>query len=178
MTPTLYLLHGRDSSPHSTKIQHLSIVAKNQGWKVVAPDLSSTKDPDERVEMFLEAARDNTSRSVIVGSSMGGYVALVAAKVLKPSALLLLAPAVGIPGYRETDLTPITGDTTIVHGWNDELISPESIFDFARIHKSTLYMMNDDHFLHRSLPFLESVLSTILKRCSPVSRQSKILSSI
>ena len=178
MTPTLYLLHGRDSSPQSTKIQHLSVVAKNKGWRVVAPDLSSTKDPDKRVEMFLEIACENTSRCVIVGSSMGGYVALVAAKTLKPSAMLLLAPAVNIPGYRETDLTPSTADTTIIHGWNDELISPDSVFEFAGKHQTTLCMMDDDHFLKRSIPFLESVLVETLQRCSPVSRQSRLIACL
>lgn len=72
MTPTVYLLHGRDSSPLSIKIVQLSAIATLRGWKVVAPDFSATKDPDLRVSLFLKMAEGNPEKNVIVGSSMGG----------------------------------------------------------------------------------------------------------
>jgi len=72
MTPTVYLLHGRDSSPLSIKIKQLSAIATLRGWKVVAPDFSATKDPDLRASLFLEIAEGTPEKNVIVGSSMGG----------------------------------------------------------------------------------------------------------
>jgi alpha-beta hydrolase superfamily lysophospholipase len=36
---------------------------------------------------------------VLMGSSMGAYVATVAAETIKPSGLFLLAPAFYLPGY-------------------------------------------------------------------------------
>ena len=179
MTPTVYILHGRDSSPQSLKTLHLSAAAKQCGWKVVAPDFSSTKDPDERVRVFLEVTRqEEHAKRVIVGSSMGGYVALVASEVLKPAALLLLAPAINIPGYKETQLVPVADETTIVHGWNDALIEPASVLSFADKHRTTLHMVNDDHTLKQTIPFIETVFTDILKRCCPVSRKSRLISTI
>jgi hypothetical protein len=175
MTPTLYLLHGRDSSPQSLKIQHMSAVAKKGGWKVVVPDFTITKDPDERVRMFLEIARQDCAKSVIVGSSMGGYVALVASAILKPAALLLLAPAVAIDGYKQSNPKPVADETTIIHGWNDELIDPASVVCFADSHKAVLHLVKDDHVLKQSIPFIETILTDILKRCDPVSRKSRLL---
>ncbi len=178
MTPIVYFLHGRDSSPQSLKIKHLSVIAKQYGWKVVAPDFSSTKDPDERVRMFLDLAQQDCAKSLIVGSSMGGYVALVASATLKPAALLLLAPAVKLEGYRELNPEPVAGETTIVHGWDDELIDPAAVFDFAGSHRATLHMLQDEHVLQQSIPFIKTVFTDILQRCSPVSRQSRLVAAL
>ena len=179
MTPIVYLLHGRDSNPQGLKIRHMTTIAKQCGWKVVAPDFTATKDPDERVRMFLEISQEhNNSKCVIVGSSMGGYVALVASVTVKPAALLLLAPAVNMNGYREENLQPVADETTIINGWNDELIEPSSVLKFAALHRTMLHMVDDDHVLKQSIPLLESVLSDILKRCCPVSRQSRLAAVI
>ena len=174
MTPTVFFLHGRDSDPQSTKIQTLATVAKRNGWRVIAPDFSVTKDPDERVRMFLEVEHQTGAQLVIVGSSMGGYVATVASGTFKPDALLLLAPALNIEGYRELNPVPVAGETTIVHGWNDDLIGPVSVFRFAEKHQASLHMVTDGHTLHQSLPFIEQVFSDILKRCHPTSRHARL----
>ncbi len=174
MTPTVYLLHGRDSSPLSVKIKRLSAIATTQGCKVIAPDLSATLDPDLRVALFLDIAKDDCGGSVIVGSSMGGYVALMASKVIKPNALLLLAPALNLEGYREPAPEPVAKKTTIVHGWNDHLIKPAASFQFAKTHRSTLYMVDDDHSLQQSIPFIEEVFLSMLKRSQSVSRQGRL----
>ena len=178
MTPTVYLLHGRDSSPLSVKIQHLSALATAHGWRVVAPDFSTTVDPDLRVRLFLEIAEKGCGKNIIVGSSMGGYVALQASKTVKPDALLLLAPALNLPGYAELNPQPVAGETTIIQGWSDDVINPESVFEFANRYRSTLHLVNDDHALHQSLPFIETVFSAMLNRCRPVSRLERITASL
>ncbi len=178
MTPTVYLLHGRDSSPLSLKIKQLSAIATLRGWKVVAPDFSATKDPDLRVSLFLEIAEGNPAKSVIVGSSMGGYGALLASKQLKPEALLLLAPALNLEGYGEPDPKPVAGEATIIHGWDDTLIDPVTVFDFAAKHRSTLHMVNDDHPLHQSLPFIETVFISMLKRFEPTPSRLRLTALI
>ena len=105
-------------------------------------------------------------------------MALVASVTLKPAALLLLAPAVNMNGYQEVNLQPVAAETTIIHGWNDDLIEPSSVINFAALHRTMLHMVDDDHVLKQSMPLLESVLSDILKRCSPVSRQSRLAAVI
>jgi predicted esterase YcpF (UPF0227 family) len=178
MTPTVYLLHGRDSSPLSVKIKRLSAIATSLGWKVVAPDLSAIKDPDLRVTLFLDSVANNGAKSVIVGSSMGGYVALMASKVLKPDALLLLAPALNLGGYSEKDPRPVAGETTIVHGWNDHLIDPATVFEFAADHLSTLHLVDDDHSLQQTLTFIESVFASMLNRCRLDLRKARLAATL
>ena len=179
MTPTVYFLHGRDSSPLSLKIKRLSAIATSHGWKVVAPDLSTIKDPDQRARLFLDSVEGGCcAKSVIVGSSMGAYVALLASTTIKPEALLLLAPALGLSGYAELEPQPVAGETTIVHGWSDDVIDPVSVFHFAETHQSTLHLVNDDHTLHQTLPFIETVFSAMLNRFRPVSRMERLTASL
>lgn len=174
MTPTVYFLHGRDSSPLSHKIQHLGAIATSLGWKVVAPDFSVTKDPDLRVQLFLETVQQLSAKSVIVGSSMGGYVALMASKTVQPDALLLLAPALDLPGYADSNPQPVSGDVTIIHGWNDNLIAPAAVVKFATEHRSALHLVNDDHTLHQTLPFIGDLLTSILNRCNLDLRKARL----
>lgn len=174
MTPTVYFFHGRDSNPHSHKILRLSTVARAAGWNVVVPDFSSTTDPDQRVRTFLEMDHSPGLKKVFVGSSMGAYVALIASRTLAPDALLLLAPAVGVEGYAETQPEPVAEETVIVHGWNDTVIGSEKVYNFARGHHATLHLVDDEHMLHQSVAFIEQVLSGLLKRCCPISRRSRL----
>ena len=105
---------------------------------------------------------------------MGGYVALLASKRLKPEALLLLAPALNLEGYGEKDPKPVAGEMTIIHGWNDNLIDPLSVFHFANRHRTTLHMVNDEHALQQSIPFIETVFISMLKRCESTPRQGRL----
>ena len=82
-------------------------------------------DPEERVKQLLRWSRV-ISKSFLVGSSMGGYVATVAAETLKPKGLFLLAPAFYLPGYRQTDFKPPTDRTLVFHGWRDDIVPPEN----------------------------------------------------
>ena len=124
-TNTVYIFHGRDSSPQGRKIQALTAIARLCGWKVIVPDFRKIKDPDERVKRFLDEYEEQPAgKTILAGSSMGSYVAIEASKTIKPDALFLLAPAIYIEGYGQINPEPVAGHITVVHGWDDKLISP------------------------------------------------------
>jgi len=73
---------------------------------------------------------------VLMGSSMGAYVATVAAETIKPSGLFLLAPAFYLPGYLRTEFDPPAKYTRVIHGWRDDIVRPNMPGGFAKNIKS------------------------------------------
>ena len=72
--------HGKESGPWGSKIQRLAEIARRAGCDVDSIDYTDTFDPDLRVERLLERLKSEPDSVLLVGSSMGGYVALVAAE--------------------------------------------------------------------------------------------------
>ncbi len=71
--------HGKESGPWGTKIKVLAESAKALGMGVNSIDYQGIDDPDVRVKKLLEYVELLSEPFVLVGSSMGGYVATVAA---------------------------------------------------------------------------------------------------
>jgi pimeloyl-ACP methyl ester carboxylesterase len=176
MTNTVYILHGRDSSPQSRKCELLAAAARRHGWKVVIPDYSQIPSADDRFKLFIDQHIDDErpGRVMIVGSSMGAYVALAASKKFKPDALLLLSPAVYLPGYALNEPTPHAARSVVVHGWCDDVVPPSFVVRFADRYKCELHLLDDIHDLSNSLPFIESLFIDMLDRLHPVSRLRRL----
>lgn len=162
ITNTVYIFHGRDSSPQGKKIKAMAKIARDCGWKVIVPDYSKIKDPDERVLHFLEIQERPAGRVVLAGSSMGSYVAIEASKTFKPDALFLLAPAIYIEGYGEFNPQPVADHITVIHGWDDKLIAPACAVRFADKYKTDLHLLNDGHELYNSIDFIEKTFRSAL----------------
>jgi alpha-beta hydrolase superfamily lysophospholipase len=160
---TVLFAHGKESGPQGTKIAELSKVALAHGWQPLAPDFQGMDDPQARVAKLLGAADGLSGPLILVGSSMGGYVMAEASRHLRPAAMLLLAPAVGIPFYPNPDPTPVAGQLQAVHGWQDEVIPSELVIDWCRRHRVPLHLVNDNHALTGSLPLLETRLLALLQ---------------
>lgn len=77
--------HGKDSIPWGEKAIALAEVAKRHGFMFVSSDYQVSNDPDLRVKQLLAMDLPAYQEIVLVGSSMGAYVATVV------SACLLLA---------------------------------------------------------------------------------------
>lgn len=167
MKPTVLFAHGKESGPGGVKITALSRVAQRLGWQTLAPDFRGVDDPDQRVAMLLDAAVGLNGPLVLVGSSMGGYVMAEASVRLKPAAMLLMAPAVGIPFYPNPDPVPVAGRTLVVHGWQDEVIPVDIVIDWSRRHLVPLQLVDDNHVLQRNLPLLERELARLLEAQVP-----------
>lgn len=154
--------HGKESGPWGTKITALAKVACGMGWAVESIDYRATFDPDERVRMLLEGFRPGPGKTVLAGSSMGGYVATVASAAILPAGLFLMAPAFYLPGYRDQDPTPRADRTVLVHGWHDPVVSAENALRFACRHRAELHLVDSGHTLVDRLPLLEKLLAEVL----------------
>ena len=179
VTNTVYIFHGRDSSPEGRKIKALAAIARACGWKTIIPDFSKIKDPDERVKLFHDTYdAQPVGKKILAGSSMGGYVAIEASRIVKPDALFLLAPAIYLEGYAQINPEPVAGHTTIIHGWNDQLIAPARAVRFADQFKTELHLLNDQHELYQSIPFIERLFQALLQAHSSATRLASLVPAL
>lgn len=154
--------HGKESGPWGTKITHLAQVARARGFEVMSPDYSRSHDPHERVSMLLTLA-PRAKCLVLVGSSMGGYVSAMACATLRPQALFLMAPALYFPGWdQEPQACPL--QTTVVHGWNDDVVPAERSLRFAQPRHAALHLLNSGHTLSDQLPLLAQLFDDFLQK--------------
>ncbi|TYO99986.1 alpha/beta superfamily hydrolase [Geothermobacter ehrlichii] len=159
---TVVFCHGKESGPNGTKIRYLAPLAEKRGWKVLAPDFSDLPDPEARVDRLLAACGELARPLVLVGSSMGGYVAIRASGALRPEGLLLLAPAVGLPGYPQRAPRPRAEQIAVIHGWGDDVIPADIAIDWARSHRLELHLVDDVHVLTGRLEFLGDRFEVLL----------------
>lgn len=153
--------HGKESGPWGSKIKRLSECARARGFTVDSIDYTDLQDPDLRVERLLEYCAEMSESVILAGSSMGGYVSLVAAEELSPKGVFLLAPALYMPGYQRQ---AYVGHQylEIVHGWADDVIPPEHSIRFAQEAQCTLHLISGDHRLNTSLEQVERLFEQFL----------------
>ncbi len=160
---TVCFSHGKESGPWGSKIKCLAQVAEKCGFAVESIDYRGIDDPDERVEKLIEWHPAVGGHLILAGSSMGSYVAAVAARKLAPDGLFLLAPAIAIPGFgRDQDPRPKARKCAVIHGWHDELIPPELIINYARRHALPLHLLPGDHRLMEVLPAIAVLFENFL----------------
>jgi len=94
----LVYLHGFASSPNSNKANHITKFFKNKGINIHIPDLNCGNFTDTTISKMLDRISSDIEEInesfIIVGSSMGGYLAALFAERHKrsPMRLILLAP--------------------------------------------------------------------------------------
>lgn len=172
MSATVCFCHGRESGPWGTKIRRLAQVAERCGCRVVSCDDRDTQDPQERVRRLVAAGPELGGPLVLVGSSMGGYVAAVASASLQPAGLFLMAPAIGLPGYEITVPQVSALHVTIVHGWDDTIVPLAGVLDFARAQQAALHVLADGHLLHHRLDQIEGIFADFLDTCLSRTRSA------
>jgi len=157
--------HGKDSIPWGEKALALSEVAKHLGFEFISIDYRPSNDPEQRVEQLLSNDVSGYKKLILVGSSMGAYVATVAAQTLKPQGLFLIAPAFYLPDYAQTEFD--TGHATIevFHGWRDDVVPPENAWRFCQTHHAKLNMRDSDHRLLSILPEMAEAFDRFLRHC-------------
>ena len=160
----VYFSHGKESGPWGTKIKRLAAIAMEMGCDVDSIDYTDTLDPDLRVEHLLTALSKEKQDYVLVGSSMGGYVSLVASESGDAKALFLMAPALYIPTYKRQQYHSKSPHIEIVHGWSDEVILVEHSIKYARDADCTLHIINGDHVLNSSIEVVASLFQQFLRR--------------
>jgi len=103
-------LHGFASSPQSSKATFFSNKFAERGVRMIVPDLNAPDFSTLTVTRMLQQAENVTASTdgplVVVGSSLGGFVAVQAA-LQHPgriTRLVLLAPALDFDGNRLSEL--------------------------------------------------------------------------
>ena len=163
--------HGKESGPEGSKIQALMELARARGYEATSLDYRDLpNEPEQRVERlvaFLEGLSGPVGPVVLVGSSMGGYVSLVAAGRLAVHGLFLLAPALYLDGYAVQDYQPRTTNIAIVHGWDDDIIPYHNSLRFAAQHRASLHLIDGNHRLNTSLPQVCGLFAAFLEGENP-----------
>lgn len=157
-------LHGKESGPWGTKIRHLAEIADVRGWEAVSPDFRHTSDPHQRLSELL-ADPPAAERLVLCGSSLGGYVAAMACRELRPNGLFLMAPALYFPGFDE-EPEGCPSPTVVTHGWRDDIVPPERALRFAEPRRAELHLFDDGHRLIDSLEAIGRLFGDLLDRAA------------
>ncbi len=154
--------HGKDSTPWGEKTLAFAEIAKKYGYQIQSPDYQNQQDPDERVKQLLSMDLTGYDEVVLIGSSMGAYVATLAAETIKPNGLFLLAPAFYLPGYKHTNFAPPADRTRVYHGWQDDIVAPENSWKFCQKYCIRLQILDSDHRLISKLPYLQQEFDRFL----------------
>lgn len=154
--------HGQDSHPWGSKIVRLAEVAQQRGLLAASVDYQGMMDPQARISLLLGSVTLDPRPLILVGSSMGGYVAAAAAPQLQPQGLFLLAPALYMPGYPPLEPAPNEWKTTLVHGWKDEVIPFEHSLRYAHACGAQLHLLNDGHRLLADMELLAGLFDLFL----------------
>ena len=160
----VYFSHGKESGPKGTKIQRLASIASKYGCEVDSINYTDLHDPDQRAERLVSILKNENDSFILVGSSMGGYVSLVASDEVKTHAIFLLAPALYIPGYKKQKYCTTHKYLEIIHGWSDYTIPPEHSIKFASKANCTLHLISGDHRLNSSIETVEALFGQFLSK--------------
>lgn len=163
MLPLIQFVHGKESGPWGRKISYLSKIARQLGFDVDSLDYLSIADPQARADK-LTAACAARAPDILVGSSMGGWVAAMATMVIPVKGLFLMAPAFYMPDYPEHQVGCDGSRVSIVHGWHDSVIPFQNSVHFAQEYESSLLLVDDDHRLAQKLDQIGDYFSTFIRR--------------
>lgn len=161
--PLVVFAHGKESGPRGDKIRHLTNIAQKLGAITLSPDYSNLASPDDRVNQLIEMQLPPHGKLLLAGSSMGGYVSLVASGRLKATGLFLMAPALYMPGYLNQNPAPGVNHICIVHGWNDSIIPVDHSFRFAKQVNADLHVIDSDHRLTGSLEYIGALFKMFVR---------------
>ena len=143
--------HGKESGPYGVKITAMVKVVEDLGLTATSLDYQGMNDPEARANKLHQYIDSIAEPFILAGSSMGAYVSLRATQKFQPKGLFLLAPAVYMPGYDNTEISPGESKTFVMHGWHDDIVPVENVIKFASEYEVELKLLADDHVLRNSL---------------------------
>jgi predicted alpha/beta-hydrolase family hydrolase len=150
------LCHGFESGPDATKVTALADAAERLGWTHERPDfttldarrdISPLGDVPARVQRLFALARDAAARGplVLAGSSLGAWIAARVSLQVPVAGLFLMAPPIQLDADHPLDAARVP--TSIIHGWNDELIPAPDVVAWAQARRARLLLVDDSHRL-------------------------------
>ena len=140
----ILFLHGLESGPHGSKYQALQEIF----GEILAPDCTGVSEETERLDIIQREISHEDGSFLVVGSSMGGLMALLLQKSSpeKVAGLILCAPAIHRPAAKDLDLNHLP-PATVIHGRQDNVVPIESSLPFG----DRLIKVDDDHRLSNSM---------------------------
>lgn len=165
----VFLSHGLESSHNGMKMQALKAVAEQfTGVTVEAVDHSSSKDPAIRLiqmQAAMTKASADPERTILAGSSMGGWVCAQISAQTPVLGCFLLAPALAMERYPHPK--PIIGATfsQIIHGWQDDVVPVMPVLELAQQQRISTLILNDGHRLESSMARLTDEFRRFLQDC-------------
>ena len=162
--PTRYVVfsHGQESGPWGRKISALAEVARSEGYEAHSVDYRGIEEPRARVARLVDFCKELAGDLVLVGSSMGGYVAVASASLLHARGVFLMAPALYVDGLPQLRAGVLDCPTTIVHGWRDEVIPFDHSVRFAEAYHAALHVLESDHRLHNQIRVIQYLFEYFL----------------
>lgn len=150
------LCHGFESGPDATKVTALADVAQRLGWSHERPDFTDLDarraagelgDVHARVRRLLALAQSAAEQGplVLAGSSLGAWAAGRVSLQVPVAGLFLMAPPIFLDPAHPFDAARVP--TSIIHGWDDELIAANQVVSWAHARRARLLMVDDTHRL-------------------------------
>jgi pimeloyl-ACP methyl ester carboxylesterase len=143
----ILFLHGLESGPHGSKYRALKAVFGD----VLSPDCSGVTSAEQRLKIIIDQIDGDEEPYLVVGSSMGGLMALLLHQRApqRVAALLLCAPALNWPAAKGLDLSKLP-PTWVIHGSDDDVVPHRYSLPFGE----RLLSVKDGHRLANSLPLI------------------------
>jgi pimeloyl-ACP methyl ester carboxylesterase len=154
--------HGKESGPWGRKISSLAEVARSEGYEAHSVDYRGIDDPRQRVAKLVEFSKELSGDLVLVGSSLGGYVAVASASLLHARGVFLMAPALYMPGLPQLRQSVLDCPATVVHGWRDDVIPFDHSVRFAQAYRAALHLLESDHNLHNQIRVIQYLFEYFL----------------
>lgn len=150
------LCHGFESGPDATKVTALAQAADGLGWTHERPDFTDLDarrevgelgDVHARLQRLLVLASTAAARGplVLAGSSLGAWIAGHVSLQVPVAGLFLMAPPIELDPAHPLDAADVP--TSIIHGWDDELIPVAQVVDWAHQRRARLSLVADSHRL-------------------------------
>jgi len=98
---------------------------------------------------------------VLAGSSLGAWISGQVSVDVPVKGLFLMAPPVW-PGHPH-ELRAAEAPTSIIHGWDDELISAAEVVQWAQPRRARLLLVNDTHRLSNHVQASAEAFAELLK---------------
>jgi len=154
--------HGQEAGPWGRKISALAEVARAEGYDAHSVDYRGLEEPRARVAKLVDFCKELGGDLVLVGSSLGGYVAVASASLLHARGVFLMAPALYVQGLPELRAGVLDCPATVVHGWRDDVVPFEHSVRFAQTYKAALHLLESDHRLHNQLRVIQYLFEYFL----------------
>ena len=154
--------HGQEAGPWGRKITALAEVARAEGYEAHSVDYRGIDAPRARVARLVEFCKELTGDLVLVGSSLGGYVAVASASLLHARGVFLMAPALYMQGLPELRAGVLDCPAAVVHGWRDDVVPYEHSVRFAHTYRCALHLVESDHRLHNQVRVIQYLFEYFL----------------